>query len=185
MAQITRHRIASFSVQSQRYVNLADFKYVIPPAISANSGALKEFKELIEIAKEKYNKIVEYLLEDNFEKICADKTDMSEQEIKEYKRQAKKLANEDARFVLPNACETKIIMTMNARSLYNFFKLRTCARAQWEIRELAEKMLEKLKEVSPVLFKKAGPPCVYSGRCPEGKMACGKMREIREKFGAE
>lgn len=202
LAQLTRHRIASFSVQSQRYVNLPDFKYIIPPSVRNNPETLQEFEELINTAKEKYNIIGEKLLKNNFKKICMEHTDMSEQEIeeafdllnekkcedsdlKEYFRQAKKAANEDARFVLPNACETKIIMTMNARSLYNFFKLRTCSRAQWEIRELAEKMLEKLKEVSPVLFKRAGPPCVYSGRCPEGKMSCGKMQEIRRKFGVE
>ena len=200
--QLIRHRIASFSVQSQRYVNLHDFKYIVPPSVSANCGALKEFEELMYAAKEKYNKIGEYLLEDNFKRICEDKTDLSGREIseafdllkqnkcedknlKEYYRQAGKSANEDARFVLPNSCETKIIVTMNARSLYNFFRLRLCARAQWEIRALAGKMLDKLKEVSPVLFKKAGPPCVYSGSCPEGRMSCGKMRGIIKKFGAD
>jgi len=159
LAQITRHRIASFSVQSQRYVGMQDFKYVVPPAIRENAEALKEFEELMDFAREKYNIISGLLTKD-------DKS-----------AQAKKAANEDARFVLPNACETKIIMSMNARALYNFFKLRTCERAQWEIRALAGKMLEKLKEVSPVLFKKAGPPCIFSGRCPEGKMSCGRIKK--------
>jgi thymidylate synthase (FAD) len=202
LAQITRHRIASFSVQSQRYVNLSDFKYITPPSVAANPEALKEYEELINSAKEKYNIISGHLLKDNFRRICGEKTKLSADEIdqafdsltaktcedKELKScftQAKKMSNEDARFVLPNACETKILMTMNARSLYNFFKLRTCMRAQWEIRALAEEMLKKLKEVSPVLFKKAGPPCVCSGHCPEGKMSCGKMQEIRRKFGVE
>jgi len=177
LAQLTRHRMASFSVQSQRYVNMSDFKCVIPPSVSGNPEALAEFEELITVAKEKYNVISGHLQKDNFEKLTADKKDLSEREIKEYSKQAAKLANEDARFVLPMACETKIIMTMNARALYNFFKLRTCDRAQWEIRALAEEMLELLKEVSPVLFKKAGPPCVYGGRCTEGKMSCGKIKQ--------
>ena len=174
LAQLTRHRIASFSVQSQRYVNMSDFKYVIPPSVSANPEALAAFEELIAAANEKYDIISEHLQKDNFEKLTEGKSNLTEREIKEYSKQAAKLANEDARFILPMACETKIIMTMNARALYNFFKLRTCERAQWEIRELAEKILKLLKEVSPVLFKKAGPPCVYSERCTEGKMSCGR-----------
>ena len=88
---------------------------------------------------------------------------------------------EDARSVLPNACDTKIVMTMNVRSLYNFFNLRCCTRAQWEIRALADEMLCKVKQVAPTLFRKAGPPCV-SGPCPEGKMSCGRAQEIRAKF---
>ena len=186
LRQLTRHRIASFSVQSQRYVNMSDFRYVIPPSVSENPEALKEFEELVEFAKEKYNIISAHLQKDNFNKIRAGKTGPGElsvpdeREEKEYLSQAKKSANEDARFVLPMACETKIIMSMNARSLYNFFKLRTCERAQWEIRILAENMLAKLKEVSPALFKKAGPPCFSSGRCPEGKMSCGKKRGKKE-----
>ena len=94
---------------------------------------------------------------------------------------AEKMAIEDARFVLPNACETKMLVTMNARSLYNFFRLRCCSRAQWEIRAVADEMLRLVKEAAPALFINAGPPCV-SGPCPEGKMSCGKAQEMRKKF---
>ena len=96
-------------------------------------------------------------------------------------RLAQKKANEDARFVLPNACETKMVVTMNARSLFNFFRHRCCARAQWEIRDVADQMLCLVCEVAPSLFKKAGPPCV-SGGCPEGKMSCGKASDVRERY---
>ena len=92
-----------------------------------------------------------------------------------------KKAIEDARFVLPNACETKIVVTMNARSLLNFFRHRCCNRAQWEIRDVADQMLKLVCEVAPNLFKKAGASCV-SGPCPEGKMTCGKMPQMREYF---
>ena len=94
---------------------------------------------------------------------------------------AEKKAIEDARFVLPNACDTKMIVTMNARSLKNFFRLRCCSRAQWEIRDVAAQMLFLVKEAAPTLFKGAGPACV-SGPCPEGKMSCGKMAEMQEKY---
>ena len=96
---------------------------------------------------------------------------------------AEKKAIEDARFVLPNACATKIMMTMNARSLHNFFKHRCCNRAQWEIRELAEEMYKLCVEVAPHLFNHAGPPCAY-GACPEGKMSCGKAAEMRAHYTA-
>ena len=102
---------------------------------------------------------------------------------KEAARKAEKMAIEDARFVLPNACTTKMMATMNARSLQNFFRHRCCNRAQWEIRELAEKMLEQVVKVAPNLFKKAGPPCLH-GACPEGKMSCGKAAEVRAKYAA-
>ena len=100
---------------------------------------------------------------------------------KKAKRQAQKLALEDARYVFPNACETKILVTMNARSLMNFFHLRCCLRAQWEIRALAEEMLKLVKEVYPTLFQQAGPSCI-SGPCPEGDMTCGKIKEVREYY---
>ena len=94
---------------------------------------------------------------------------------------AEKTAIEDARFVLPNACDTKMIVTMNARSLMNFFELRCCQRAQWEIREVADQMLRLCLGVAPHLFQKAGPGCVRGG-CPEGKMTCGMAAEMREKY---
>lgn len=100
---------------------------------------------------------------------------------KEANRAAEKQAIEDARFVLPNACTTKILMTMNARSLMNFFHHRCCNRAQWEIRELAERMLALCLEVAPHLFKNAGPSCV-AGSCPEGKMSCGRAKEVRAHY---
>ena len=103
---------------------------------------------------------------------------------KKAKNMAEKMSIEDARYVFPNACETKIVFTMNARSLYNFFKLRCCNRAQWEIRELAYEMLMEVKKVYPILFKNAGPGCLI-GPCPEGKMTCGKMAEVREKYKYE
>ena len=96
-------------------------------------------------------------------------------------RMAEKKAIEDARFVLPNACETKMILTMNCRSLLNFFRHRCCSRAQWEIQDVANQMLALVKDVAPEIFKKAGPPCVAGG-CPEGKMSCGQAKEIRAKY---
>ena len=163
LAQITRHRIASFSVQSQRYVALggedAGFDYIVPPAIQA----------------------------------------LGEEEVAEYHRQMEtmdkwyqewrvklgggKASNEDARFVLPNAAATRIVMTMNARELIHFLSLRCCNRAQWEIREVAWKMLELAYSAAPSLFSNAGPSCL-SGKCPEGKMTCGKMAEIRARHDA-
>jgi len=102
---------------------------------------------------------------------------------KEYNAFLKK-AQEDARFVLPNACETSIIVTMNARSLMNFFKHRCCNRAQWEIKAVADEMLRLVCEVAPTLFRKAGPSCVRGG-CPEGKMTCGKITEVRAYYQAK
>ena len=94
-------------------------------------------------------------------------------------RAATKKALEDARFALPNACETKLVMTMNARSLINFFEKRCCNRAQWEIKEVADQMLDLVLKVAPHLFAKAGAKCAF-GTCPEGKMSCGKKQEPRE-----
>ena len=93
----------------------------------------------------------------------------------------KKWPFEATRFVLPNACSTKMIVTMNARSLNNFFRHRCCQRAQWEIRELADEMLRLVNEVAPALFARSGPPCV-SGACPEGSMSCGRAAEMRKKY---
>ena len=142
LAQITRHRIASFSVQSQRYVNMDEFGYVIPPSIAANQDALDEYEHFMDRADLVYT----YL-------------------------RSSGIPAEDARFVLPNACETRMIVTMNARELLHFFSLRCCKRAQWEIRAVADEMLRLCKGVAPEIFAKAGPGCVR-GRCPEGKMGC-------------
>ncbi len=176
LAQITRHRIASYSVKSQRYVNETDFTYITPPEISDCPEAESFFTETMSVIKDSYEKLAGILKENNYKKLIAE--GVSE---KEALKKAEKAAFEDARFVLPNACETKMIVTMNVRSLFNFFNLRCCSRAQWEIRELATKMLKLCKEVSPVLFAKAGPSCVCD-KCPEGSMSCGRAKEMKEKF---
>ena len=176
LAQITRHRIASYSVQSQRYVAEKNFEYVLPPEIEGDEKAKEIFLDSMARAHEDYLKISDILSEKYYAEFLAEGNDE-----KEAKRKAQKKAIEDARFVLPNACDTKMVATFNARSLQNFFKHRCCNRAQWEIRELATEMLKLVKEVAPNLFKKSGPPCLY-GKCPEGKMTCGKMVEVKEKF---
>lgn len=176
LAQITRHRIASYSVQSQRYVAEKNFEYVLPPEIEKDEKAKEIFLDSMTRAHEDYLKISDILSEKYYAEFLAEGSDE-----KEAKRKAQKKAIEDARFVLPNACDTKMVATFNARSLQNFFRHRCCNRAQWEIRELATEMLKLVKEVAPNLFKKSGPPCLY-GKCPEGKMTCGKMVEVREKF---
>lgn len=176
LAQITRHRIASYSVQSQRYVNLDDFSYITPPEILKSKAARDQFELAIQRAKDSYNKIVDILKMSHKQALIDE--GMGE---KQAEHAAQKLANEDARFVLPNACETKMICTFNARSLQNFFKERCCNRAQWEIRALACEMLKLVLEVAPNLFKNSGPACL-TGACPEGKMSCGKSLEVREKF---
>ncbi|MBQ3081131.1 MAG: FAD-dependent thymidylate synthase [Clostridia bacterium] len=176
LAQITRHRIASFSVQSQRYVNKESFTYIIPPEIEALPEAKEVFLQAMEEDRAHYIRLASLLKEKHTKTLVDGGMDPAAAE-----KAAEKMAFEDARSVLPNACDTKIVMTMNVRSLYNFFNLRCCSRAQWEIRALAEEMLRKVKQVAPTLFKKAGPPCV-SGPCPEGKMSCGKAQEIREKY---
>ncbi|HPD88933.1 MAG TPA: FAD-dependent thymidylate synthase [Oscillospiraceae bacterium] len=170
LAQMTRHRIASYSVQSQRYVRKDSFDYILPPSIAADPEAAEEFERAMNAASESYERLAAILEK----KIAAGLTASGVDEEKAHK-QAEKQAIEDARFVLPNACDTKMIVTMNARSLRNFFRLRCCNRAQWEIRAVADEMLRLCKEVAPTLFAKAGPPCV-AGPCPEGKMSCGHPR---------
>ena len=174
LAQITRHRIASFSVQSQRYVTENDFQYVTPPEIESVPEAHDLFLEAMQKDKEYYDKITDILLKKHFNNFVANGMDE-----KSAKRAAEKKAIEDARFVLPNACDTKMVVTMNARSLMNFFRHRCCNRAQWEIKAVADQMLELVVSVAPNLFKNAGPSCVCS-KCPEGKMTCGKAAEMKE-----
>lgn len=178
LAQITRHRIASFSVQSQRYVRLDDFRYVIPPEIEAIPEAKAAFIESMNEDAQRYLDLVQKLEDGHTARLMAE--GMPE---KQARAKASKQANEDARFVLPNACETKMVVTMNARSLQNFFHLRCCSRAQWEIRALAEEMLRLVYPVAPHIFAKAGPACV-SGPCPEGKMCCGRTAEVRARYAA-
>lgn len=176
LAQFTRHRIASYSVKSQRYVNEGKFEFITPPEIANTPEAAEIYTRAMEQDVENYNKLADILKEKHIKTL----TD-SGMDLKEAEKKAEKMAIEDARYVLPNACETKMVATLNARSLVNFFHHRCCERAQWEIRECADKMLMLVKEVAPTLFKHAGPPCV-SGPCPEGKMSCGKRLEKIEKY---
>ncbi len=157
LAQLTRHRIASFSVQSQRYVSYAaGFGYVIPPAIERLGGeAVEEYERQMAQMQAWY---------EDWQKRLGD---------------AGEASNEDARFVLPNACETRVLLTMNARELRHFFALRMCSRAQWEIRSLARTMFELCYEAAPAMFGDAGPGCLR-GACPEGQKSCGRAEEIRQ-----
>ena len=157
LAQLTRHRIASFSVQSQRYVAMkGGFPYVIPPRIQElGNDAVKRYQNQMEQMGKWYDEWFA-LLGDG--------------------------SAEDARFVLPNACCTRLVVTMNARELRHFFSLRCCNRAQWEIRQMADEMLRICKEEAYTLFEDAGAGCVR-GACPEGKHSCGKPR-IKEQVSA-
>ncbi len=160
LAQITRHRIASFSVQSQRYVAQGGeqgFGYVIPPAIEAlGEEAVREFESQMQAMSGWYE---------------AWRARLGKGEK----------SNEDARFVLPNACATRMMVTMNARELLHFLNLRCCGRAQWEIREVAWQMLDLAYRAAPALFENAGPGCL-GGTCPEGEKSCGRADEMRERF---
>lgn len=142
--QLVRHRIASYSQKSQRYVKEGQFEYIIPPKIIENCADKNVYENFMKYAQETYD----YFIRNG-------------------------IPAEDARFVLPNACETKIIVTMNIRTLLHFFEERCCNRAQWEIRHMAYTMLRICKEVAPNLFTKAGASCVR-GKCKEGKMSCGQ-----------
>lgn len=197
--QLVRHRLASYSQQSQRYVKLEQFEYIIPPAIEKNEKAKTLFIETMERDQQVYDIIVNELIDDILyndyksdygacvkglktikETITIQDiaTDFASKFPKEFSK-AEKQAIEDARYVFPNACETKIVVTMNARSLLHFFNVRCCNRAQWEIREMATEMLKECKKIAPALFKKAGPNCVY-GKCGEGKMSCKHPRKEDE-----
>ena len=147
--QLVRHRIASYSQQSQRYVKEHDFETIVPPSIAKNPEAKAKFDALMTQIQDLYNEFT-----------------------------AAGVLAEDARYILPNAAETKIVCTFNARSLLNFFSLRCCTRAQWEIRALANEMLRQVKEVAPVIFENAGPTCVSEGVCHEGEMSCGRLQAI-------
>ena len=161
LAQLTRHRLASFSVQSQRYVSMAEgFDYIVPPSIRAlGEEAVQEYTRQMETMHSWY---------------CG---------WQEKLGGPGESANEDARFVLPNAASTRLVMTMDARELRHFFSLRCCGRAQWEIREMAWQMLEECRKAAPVLFEDAGPACL-TGPCPEGRNCCGRTQEMRERSEA-
>ena len=172
--QLVRHRIASYSQKSQRYVTEGAFEYITPPEIANDPQATAVYREIMAKDQEAYDRIAEILKEKHKKAFLAEGKDEKTAE-----RMAEKKAIEDARFVLPNACETKIVVTMNARTLMNFFHHRCCNRAQWEIKDIADQMLKAVSNVAPNIFKKAGPSCV-GGACPEGKMTCGKVIEMRK-----
>lgn len=176
--QLVRHRIASYSQQSQRYVKLEQFEYIVPPQIESVPEARKRFMEAMESSQKAYNELVDILYNKNYQELLSGGAS-----VKQASQQAEKMSIEDARYVFPNACETKIIVTMNARSLLNFFRHRCCNRAQWEIHALADEMLKKVKEVAPVLFRNAGPSCL-SEACPEGRMSCGKIQGVRDRYNS-
>lgn len=153
--QLVRHRIASFSQQSQRYVDLSksDLGYIVPPEIKKDKKLLEKYQKTMDLIESEYRS----LIKDG-------------------------VKPEDARFILPNACQTKIVVTMNARSLLNFFRERCCIRAQWEIRLLSNLMLAEVKKVAPKIFENAGASCISEGICWEGNMSCGLWKTIK---GAE
>jgi thymidylate synthase (FAD) len=151
--QLVRHRIASFSQQSQRYVSHKEqFTAVIPPTIEAHHGMKERFSAQLQSLHSFYAEMVEA-----------------------------GIPAEDARYILPNATESKIMVTMNAREMLHFFRLRCCERAQWEIRAMSLEMLKMIKSVAPTIFRDAGPGCL-GGSCPEGRMTCGKIKDVTELF---
>jgi len=151
--QLVRYRIASYSQQSQRYVNMNDFNYIVPPSIARDNDLRQRFVAMMEQIQQGYRALV-----DGFTRkgITGEK------------------AHEDARFVLPQAAETKIVVTMNCRELLHFFSQRCCRRAQWEIRALADTLLGICREKLPAVFEHAGAKCERLGYCTEGKFSCGK-----------
>jgi len=153
--QLVRHRVASFSQQSQRYIKVKRLseRVVTPPSVEATGEPV--FLEFVEKASEAYQLLVD-----------------------------QGVPKEDARFVLPNAAETSLLMTMDGRSLFHFFGLRCCNRAQWEIRALADAMLGEARTAEPEVFREAGPYCYQLGYCPEGRFTCGRMQEAVEKYRA-
>lgn len=157
--QLVRHRVASYNQQSQRYVRFGEQdSFVIPPSISANEEASRVFVQAMEQARAAYDRLVELGLAEG---------------------RGKESVQEDARFVLPNAAETKIVVTMNARELRHFFTVRCCRRAQWEINALAWEMRGVVRGIAPALFDRTGPNCLY-GECGEGRMTCGRPYKVEE-----
>lgn len=152
--QLVRHRIASYSQQSQRYVSKAQFEYIIPPSIRNRPEAVELFRRQMQDVQDCYDRLL-----------------------------ALGVPREDARYCLPNACETRIMISMNARALLHFFEVRCCQRAQWEIRALAYLMLRKVRTVAPNLFAHAGANCVSQGICREGKMSCGRIDRLAKRAG--
>jgi len=160
--QLVRHRIGwSWNQQSQRYVPADKIKVVVPPHIAEDENLKARFLQLAESAIKGYIELKEAL----FEKF------------------GKESAQEDARFLLPNACETRLACTVNARALIQSARLRLCARAQWEIRSVFQKMREEIREVTPTVASAMVPKCEYLGYCDEGKMSCGRMPLKEEVLG--
>lgn len=153
--QLVRHRIASFSQQSQRYVRAEKPEFVLPPAVAGSPIAKRVFLESMSGAYQAYGDLL-----------------------------AQGIPEEDARYVLPNACQTHMVVTMNARELLHFFELRLCKRAQWEIRELARQMLILARDKAPFLFEDAGPSCIIEGKCRESR-PCGHPYSGKEDLLAE
>jgi len=149
---LIRHRIASFSIQSGRYVKRGDAAYRVPPKIRnlADKKILEKYLKHLENSQELYIELMDA-----------------------------GIPAEDARFCQPQSVQVKIVMTMNARELLHFFSVRSCTRAQWEIREVAKQMLDLVKEVAPIIFENAGPPCVSEKICDQGKMSCGIWKNIK------
>ncbi|MCW1949477.1 MAG: FAD-dependent thymidylate synthase [Candidatus Shapirobacteria bacterium] len=149
---LIRHRIASFSIQSGRYVKRGDAAYRVPPKIRnlADKKLLEKYLKHLENSQELYNELIDA-----------------------------GIPAEDARFCQPQSVQVKIVMTMNARELLHFFSVRSCTRAQWEIREVAKQMLDLVKGVAPIIFENAGPPCVSEKICDQGKMSCGIWKNIK------
>ena len=160
--QLVRHRHASYSQKSQRYVTEGQFDYIVPPEIAVDPFSAAIYWHAMLDAQHAYDELVERLIGSG---------------------RTEKEAYEDARYVLPNACETKIVVTMNVRELLHFFNVRGCNRAQWEIRGLAYQMWLLCLDVAPNLFKNAGPACLH-GKCPEGSMSCGKSEEVISKWSS-
>lgn len=178
--QLVRHRIASYSQKSQRYVKEGQFSYVIPKDIRNNHRAKEVFIKVMEADQKAYDDLVHILLEGYLEDTDYDTYQELKEDNKNLASKFEKRAIENARAVLPNACETKIQVTMNVRTLFNFFKERCCDRAQDEIRDMAYKMWLECMKISPTIFKHAVPSCV-NGKCKEGKMSCGKMAYYKDK----
>lgn len=196
--QLVRHRIGcSYSQKSQRYVLEGDFNYIVPQEIKNNSFAYERFIKSMEEINNAYIEIQEALFENYIINANEDLKSLYENNYDINKldklintfiknnpnlvNSLKKKAAENARAVLPNACETKIQVTMNVRALFNFFKERLCNRAQDEIREMAYQMWLECMKISPTIFQFAVPTCV-NGKCKEGNMTCGKANEVKEKF---
>lgn len=150
LAQMTRHRIASYSVQSLRYVNPRRPEYVVPPDIRRNPELAGAYRDQMADAFCAYERLLQ-----------------------------QGVSGEDARMVLGQGVATRLICTFNARSLHNFFALRCCRRAQWEIRQVAYRMRREVRRVAPALFEHAGPACEVEGHCSEGKLSCGRHRFLR------